>query len=226
LFILDEPLRLGTRNLLRELRERGHEVWIYTTSARSTKWIQWWFWFRSIHIGDVVNGPRHDRCFGEGSLPSKRPYAFQIHLHIDDSWGVAGGTEATGKHHHHGGGGGFGKIADAVTSALNSTTGDDSSDPNTAITNALTQLFQGGSTGSTSSTVGTIDAAPTGETTPGTQSTPGGGGASSFVKTLAVHGVTQQQFQSDLETAIKNAQASGNLDSSSFPAGSFVDATA
>jgi hypothetical protein len=36
-----------------------------------------------------VDDARHAACFGEGSLPTKRPHAFGIHMHVDNSPGVA-----------------------------------------------------------------------------------------------------------------------------------------
>ncbi len=139
---------------------------------------------------------------------------------------AAGTTTATsGHHHHHGSGGGFGKIADAVTSALQSTTTDGSTDPNQAITNALTQLFQGTASDPTAagtSATPTLDASSTGKPATGTPTS----SVDSLQQTLAAHGVTEQQFQADLTAALKNAQQSGAVDTSAFPAGSFVDATA
>ena len=85
----DEPLRLGTKRLMTALRQRGHEVWIYTTSARTERWVRLWFHLHGIPLAGVVNGTRHAKCFGENSLPTKRPHAFGIHLHIDNAQGVA-----------------------------------------------------------------------------------------------------------------------------------------
>lgn len=42
-----------------------------------------------IRVAGVINGTRHDACFGAGSLPTKRPHAFEIDLHVDNSRGVA-----------------------------------------------------------------------------------------------------------------------------------------
>ena len=42
-----------------------------------------------IRITRVVNGAEHAKYFGRGSLPTKRPHAFGIDLHVDDSAGVA-----------------------------------------------------------------------------------------------------------------------------------------
>jgi hypothetical protein len=42
-----------------------------------------------VRVDDVINGPKHIQCFGAASSPSKRPHAFKIALHIDNSPGVA-----------------------------------------------------------------------------------------------------------------------------------------
>jgi hypothetical protein len=130
---------------------------------------------------------------------------------------TSGGSTASVEghhHHHHGGSGGFDKIADAVTSALQSASNGSSgstTDPNQTITNALTQLFQNGGSGSSTVADGS-------SSTTGTDSA-GGGSPSSFESTLKSFGVTPQEFQSDLSAALEAAKQNG----SSVPAGSFVD---
>src|ERR1700754_2516975 len=89
LLVHDEPLRLGSRDLARELRRRGHEIWVYTSSGRTARSVEWWLRLHGIRVNGVINGPEHARCFGHESLPTKRPHAFGIRLHIDDSEGVA-----------------------------------------------------------------------------------------------------------------------------------------
>lgn len=86
----EEPLRLGTRNLIHEIQRKGHEVWIYTTSHRNPYSVWWWLWAYGIVVGRVINQDIHERTLrkeGE-SLPSKNPRAFGISWHIDDSEGV------------------------------------------------------------------------------------------------------------------------------------------
>ncbi len=146
----------------------------------------------------------------------------------------SGTTTATHGHHHHGGGG-FQKLADAVANALQSaasnSSGGTTTDPNQTITAALTKIFQNGSLGGTDDTDSSTDStdSTTNNATPGaagTTSTPGLPPA--LVQTLQSFGVTAEQFQNDVTTALKNAQQSGTADLStafkSFPAGSFVDA--
>src|SRR4051794_26891763 len=86
-----EPLRFGTRELVRELRRRGCQVWIYTSSCRSPFYIRLWLFLYGICIDGIVNDDIHRQALRGltfSRLPSKYPPAFGIHLHIDDSEGV------------------------------------------------------------------------------------------------------------------------------------------
>ena len=83
-----EPVRRGTRDLLRQLARQGCEVWVYTTSFRSAAYIRGWFGSFGVRLDGVVNQQRHLAEVGEQG-PSKLPSAFGIDLHIDDSEGVA-----------------------------------------------------------------------------------------------------------------------------------------
>lgn len=88
---LTEPLRHGTRSLIRELRRHGHSVWIYTSSGRNLNHIRRWSLLHGIRVDGVVNATRHHHtALLNGGLrwPSKYPPAFGIDLHIDDSEGV------------------------------------------------------------------------------------------------------------------------------------------
>lgn len=89
LLLRDEPLRLGARHLARELRSQGHELWVYTTSSRRRLAVRCWLLAHGISVSRVINADEHDRRFGRGSSPTKRPHAFGIDLHIDDAPGVA-----------------------------------------------------------------------------------------------------------------------------------------
>jgi hypothetical protein len=140
---------------------------------------------------------------------------------------ASSGAVATGGHHKHGGA--FGKLVDAITNALqsassSSTGSTTSSDPNQTIIQALTQIFQNGSLGSTGQTSGTTetDSTDDAEASGNTSGLP-----DAFVQTLKAFGVTPEQFEGDLTTALKAAQSSGSFDPSilfkSFPPGSAVD---
>ena len=82
-----ELLRRGTRPLMRGLLADGHQLWIYTTSYRSARYLRGWFRSFGVPIYGV-DQHRHERVVGRQG-PSKYPPAFAIDLHIDDSEGVA-----------------------------------------------------------------------------------------------------------------------------------------
>src|SRR5687768_2025230 len=50
-----EPLRLGARWLFAELRRRGCEIWIYTSSGRSQRSVRRWLRRHGLHVDEVVN---------------------------------------------------------------------------------------------------------------------------------------------------------------------------
>ena len=88
---MNEPLRLGTVNLIRKLRGRGWEVWVYTTSHRRKSAVRRWLRFHGVRIDGFINQDVHDsylRRSPEDRPPSKNPAAFGIDLHVDDSDGV------------------------------------------------------------------------------------------------------------------------------------------
>lgn len=85
----DEPLRQGCLALIRELIRRGCDVWIYTTSDRSPRYLRGWLHLLGVYLGGVVNRAAHGRAVGDGRgfaprAPSKYPPAFGIDLHLDD----------------------------------------------------------------------------------------------------------------------------------------------
>jgi hypothetical protein len=88
---LGEPLRNGTRALIRELRRQDCSIWVYTSSGRTPAYIRRWLLLYGIHVDGVVNSVRHAQALSERGLvnsPSKLPTAFDIDLHVDDSEGV------------------------------------------------------------------------------------------------------------------------------------------
>jgi hypothetical protein len=87
-----EPLRRGAVELLRDLRGRGCELWVYTTSLRSPLAVRLHFWAYGVRLRGVVNQDRHVRQL-RGRYPdarqcSKYPPAFGVDLLVDDSEGV------------------------------------------------------------------------------------------------------------------------------------------
>ena len=82
----NEQLRAGTKELTDCCRQRGWEVWVYTTSYRSAWQIRKLFWLHGISFDSVVNQQRYNhevqaRC-------TKHPPSFGIDFLIDDSEGV------------------------------------------------------------------------------------------------------------------------------------------
>ncbi|MDB5296702.1 MAG: hypothetical protein JWO31_2685 [Phycisphaerales bacterium] len=87
-----EPLRAGATRLLRDLTGQGHDVWIYTSSYRSPRYLRLWFRLLGVRLGGVVNADRHSnvvRSGRPGAGASKYPPAFGIDLLVDDRPGVA-----------------------------------------------------------------------------------------------------------------------------------------
>ena len=82
-----ERLRLGTPDLLRTLQTQGYEVWIYTSSFRSERYIRSLFRFYGVRLDGIVNGYRHQQEVQRGRreiLPQKLPNRYHISLHVDD----------------------------------------------------------------------------------------------------------------------------------------------
>ena len=90
-----ERLRLGAPELIRSLQASGYQVWIYTSSFRSERYIRRLFRLYGVRLDGIVNGERHlkevqrDR---KETLPQKLPNRYRISLHVDDeaviaSWG-------------------------------------------------------------------------------------------------------------------------------------------
>ena len=82
-----ERLRLGTPELVRTLQQMGFEVWVYTSSFRSERYITWLFRLYGVRFDGIVNGNRHLREVQRSSktvLPQKLPSRYRISLHVDD----------------------------------------------------------------------------------------------------------------------------------------------
>ena len=93
--IFTERLRLGTPDLIRALQDSGYQVWIYTSSSRSERYIRGLFRMYGVRLDGIVNAERHLREVQRGRrepLPQKLPSRYRISLHVDDesvivSWG-------------------------------------------------------------------------------------------------------------------------------------------
>ncbi len=88
-----ESLREGALALLKDLAARGCDIWIYTTSARSSSYFRVWFQLLGVRLGGVVNCHRHQSVVlapaARHPSCSKYPPAFGIDLLVDNSEGVS-----------------------------------------------------------------------------------------------------------------------------------------
>ncbi len=71
LFVRCEPMRQETPELVARFRERGWEIWVYTTSLRSTRSIRRWLRSYGIAIDGVINQQVHSRRIA--GLPGQQP---------------------------------------------------------------------------------------------------------------------------------------------------------
>ncbi|MGN0537144.1 MAG: HAD family hydrolase [Acutalibacteraceae bacterium] len=89
--IYKEHLRKGTIDLLQKIHQADIELWIYTTSFRSERYIRHLFKHYGVQLDEVVNGERHLRevqANKKEPMPSKYPSYYRIDLHIDDDISV------------------------------------------------------------------------------------------------------------------------------------------
>ncbi len=85
--IYKERLRLGTPELINELQKMGYDVWVYTSSYRSEKYIKHLFGLYGVKFDGIVNATRHLKEVQKNNktlLPQKLPSKYRISLHIDD----------------------------------------------------------------------------------------------------------------------------------------------
>jgi len=90
--LFKERLRLGTPQLIRTLQAQGYEVWVYTSSFRTERYIRHLFSCYGVHFDGIVNGQRHTKEVQRDkkeAMPTKLPNRYQIMLHIDDEAIVA-----------------------------------------------------------------------------------------------------------------------------------------
>lgn len=85
--IYKERLRLGTPALIHRMQKEGFQVWVYTSSFRTEKYIRRLFLLYGIRFDGIINGYRHMNEVQKGrthTLPNKMPNKYGIKLHIDD----------------------------------------------------------------------------------------------------------------------------------------------
>lgn len=85
--IFKERLRLGTPELVNELQRLGYEVWVYTSSFRTEKYIKNLFRLYHVRFDGIINAQRHLREVqrdNKNILPQKMPSKYRISLHVDD----------------------------------------------------------------------------------------------------------------------------------------------
>lgn len=85
--IFRERLRLGCPKLVRQLQKMDYEVWVYTSSFRSEKYIKTLFLLYGVRFDGIVNGHRHLKEVQRNNktiLPQKLPNRYRISLHVDD----------------------------------------------------------------------------------------------------------------------------------------------
>lgn len=85
--IYKERLRLGTPELVNTLQDLRYEVWVYTSSFRSERYIKGLFRHYGVKFNGIINGSRHLKEVQQGRsevLPQKVPNRYRISLHVDD----------------------------------------------------------------------------------------------------------------------------------------------
>ncbi len=88
-----EEMRKGTRELINDLKNQGHNIHIYTTSFRTKGKIRRTLKYYGIKVDRIINQTENQRILKARNInSSKFPTAFNFDLHIDDSKGV--GIEA------------------------------------------------------------------------------------------------------------------------------------
>jgi hypothetical protein len=84
-----EPIRKRTIQLFKELEDRGHQVWIYTTSFRTKLQLKRTFWSYGLSPTNFINESINQKKLKQNHCKaSKNPKLFGIDWHIDDSEGV------------------------------------------------------------------------------------------------------------------------------------------
>ncbi len=89
--IYRDRLRKGTPELLQWINRNNINLWIYTTSCRSERYIKNIFRHYGVKIDNIINGKRHAEEVQKNNteiLPSKYPSKYHIDLHVDDEISV------------------------------------------------------------------------------------------------------------------------------------------
>lgn len=89
--IFRERLRLGTPALIHRLHALGYEVWVYTSSFRTEKYIRGLFMCYGVRFDGIVNAQRHLKEVQgtrRETLPQKLPNHYRITLHVDDEMAI------------------------------------------------------------------------------------------------------------------------------------------
>ena len=85
--IYKERLRLGTPELINTLQKMDYEVWVYTSSYRTERYIKGLFRLYGVRFNGIVNATRHLKEVQRDNktiLPQKMPSRYRISLHVDD----------------------------------------------------------------------------------------------------------------------------------------------
>lgn len=85
--IFKERLRLGTPELVKKLQAMGYEVWVYTSSFRTERYIRTLFRLYGVRFDGIINATRHLKEVQRNNntvLPQKMPSYYRISLHVDD----------------------------------------------------------------------------------------------------------------------------------------------
>ena len=102
--IFVERLRLGAPDLIRQLQALGYEVWVYTSSYRTEKYIKGLFRLYGVRFDGIVNATRHLKEVQRDNktiLPQKMPNRYRISLHIDDEMVICTSARQYGFHAYH-----------------------------------------------------------------------------------------------------------------------------
>ena len=84
-----EPIRKGTIELFKVLEERGHQIWIYTTSFRTKFNLNKTIKLYGLNPSNIINQNQNQKILlYHRCNASKNPGLFGIDVHIDDSKGV------------------------------------------------------------------------------------------------------------------------------------------